>query len=709
MNRWSVRQLDRGLGEYASAWDALHARLFRDNPMLDSRYIDALLQHFGDGSERMCIFHTGGVPQAMCVLHPSSTGLWATFLPSQAQIGPALLNRPELVQALFQALPGVVGEIDFLCNDPAFGDLSNPDNRRRESRDHALTVDIDLTGTFKEYWASRSKNLIKNMSRYERRLQADGMDQRLERIDDTDALEAAVARYARLESSGWKGMQGTAVNMGDAQGAFYLDLMCRFASTSGACVYELWFGEHLAASRLVIVTNSTLVILKTAYAENLSQYAPGRQLLRHVIQDAFQRIPGGRIEFYTDADADMRSWSTGQRWIRHVSFYRYPIAGNIFMMMRAGRQALRFRRAPKAVEPAGRNAAGVEVYSHPDEFPKDVLSFFQSEELSSIEKTVTWYGNFVDTVYPNHGGVRFYVLRMNGRPVAALPILVEQGKMGKQVRSLSNYYSALYAPVIAQEVKADDLVPLITAICAAHAPVGSFRMAPMDPKARTYRRLLNAMRSAGLAPFQFYCFGNWYLSVKGDWASYLAGRPGKVRSTIKRMSKKFDADGGKLEIVQGGHALEEGIKAFEQVYAASWKVPEPYPDFVPGLIRACAEKGWLRLGLAWHESKPVAAQLWIVASGTASIYKVAYDEAYKVYAPGTLLTAMLMQHVLQTDGVAEVDYLIGDDPYKQTWMSDRRERWGLVAYNPRSLGGLLGLLVEIGGRAIRFVTTRRSR
>ena len=94
MNRWTIHRLDRALGEYAPAWDELRARLFGDNPMLDSRFVDALLRHFGDGTERLCIFQTGGMSQAMCILRPSGPGIWSTFLPAQADIGPVLLDGP---------------------------------------------------------------------------------------------------------------------------------------------------------------------------------------------------------------------------------------------------------------------------------------------------------------------------------------------------------------------------------------------------------------------------------------------------------------------------------------------------------------------------------------------------------------------------------------------------------------------------------------
>ena len=98
----------------------------------------------------------------------------------------------------------------------------------------------------------------------------------------------------------------------------------------------------------------------------------------------------------------------------------------------------------------------------------------------------------------------------------------------------------------------------------------------------------------------------------------------------------------------------------QENYAASWKTPEASTLFVPGLIRSCAHRGWLRLGIARLGDLPIAAQIWIVANGKADIYKLAYDERHKNYAAGTILSALLMQHAIDKDKVSEVDYLIGD-------------------------------------------------
>ena len=342
----------------------------------------------------------------------------------------------------------------------------------------------------------------------------------------------------------------------------------------------------------------------------------------------------------------------------------------------------------------------VSVYRHPDEFPSDVKQLFSIGEQESVESSVSWYRNLVNSVYAADAGVHIYVLRKYGHPVAALPVRVKKTPFSQHVESLSNYYTALYAPLIEIGVEVRDMVPLINAVRDAHAPLGSLRFSPMAPESTSFRILQGALQASGFVPFRFFCFGNWCHQVSNDWSTYLRNREGSVRSTIKRMTKKFAADGGTLELVQGGANLDRGLTAYERVYASSWKKPEPYPEFVPGLIRTCAERGWLRLGIAWLNGEPIAAQLWIVANGKANIYKLAYDENFKSYASGTLLTAMLMEHAIEKDRVLEVDYLIGDDPYKKSWMSHRRERWGIIAYNPKTLQGIMGLGKEILGRVL---------
>ena len=65
--------------------------------------------------------------------------------------------------------------------------------------------------------------------------------------------------------------------------------------------------------------------------------------------------------------------------------------------------------------------------------------------------------------------------------------------------------------------------------------------------------------------------------------------------------------------------LERGIDAFEAVYRASWKTPEPFPHFNAALMRQAAGQGALRLGVLWADGRPAAAQYWVVSQGRATV------------------------------------------------------------------------------------------
>src|SRR5260370_2009039 len=108
--------------------------------------------------------------------------------------------------------------------------------------------------------------------------------------------------------------------------------------------------------------------------------------------------------------------------------------------------------------------------------------------------------------------------------------------------------------------------------------------------------------------------------------------------------------------------------------------------------------GGLLLVEPYIDDAPAAAQVWIVNNGTASIYKIAYDQKFKELSVGSYLTMHLMERAIDVDKVREIDYLSGDDRYKSDWMSHRREHWGILAINPRPLLGALPLIRPVAGR-----------
>src|SRR5713226_9389208 len=354
----------------------------------------------------------------------------------------------------------------------------------------------------------------------------------------------------------------------------------------------------------------------------------------------------------------------------------------------------------------------VRVYSGLEELPESFLNLFEEAGRQSIFLALPWFQNFIQTAMAPADRVRIYgaaAAGAQGTPAGMLLMRSSSNSnsfsMPRKLEALANYYSCFYAPHLAVSAgeSHETLRALTQAIAQEKPRWDAVEVKPMDVRSREFPELVEAFKAAGFIVQTFFSFGNWYLPVNGrSFAQYSESLPSVLKNTLNRKRKKLEKTGrAKIEIVTGGQELDAAIDAYMKVYLSSWKQPEPYPQFVPGLIHMCAAMGALRLGIIHVDGEPAAAQLWIVHHGNALIYKLAYDERFGELSVGTILSATLFQHVLDEDKVSQVDYLSGDDAYKKDWMSDRRERWGILALNPRTPRGVLAIARHVGGRALK--------
>src|SRR5262249_46746787 len=231
----------------------------------------------------------------------------------------------------------------------------------------------------------------------------------------------------------------------------------------------------------------------------------------------------------------------------------------------------------------------------------------------------------------------------------------------KTIQSLSNYYTAYFGPVVADDCT--DIIELGQVFAAAlwsdRRQWDVLNLRPLDQQSPMFASLVTAFRQAGIISQTYFCFGNWYLDVAGrSYAEYFKSLPNVLRKNVPYMWRKLQKTAHvRIEIYTGEDGLEQALDDYETVYNTSWRERESHPAFVRGLARMAMEQGWLRLGLLYVDNKPAAAQLWIVHKNVASIYKICYAEQFAKLSVGSILTAHLMEYVIDIDKVKEVDYL----------------------------------------------------
>jgi CelD/BcsL family acetyltransferase involved in cellulose biosynthesis len=719
--------------DHLQDWQRVFARTPRP-PVLEGPFMQKLLEAFGTGQEVLAIHGEPANPTGIGVFCRVRRGVWETFQPAQAPLSAwmhaAEIPYESLMPSLLEALPGMALAVGISKRDPAIHPRPR-DTAQLEALDYIQTAKIAIDRPFADYWKERDKKVRYEIQRRLKRLTEAGLTPRLEVLRDPADVAAAIETYGRLESRGWKGKAGTAVSGDNEQGAFYTALLRDYCARGQARIYRYLFADQTVAMQLCIEGGDTLVFLKTTYDEDFRRYSPGILLKHAIFEHVFNEGRLKQIEFYGAFIEWQSRWTSDSRTLYHVNWFRWAFLAK----MRALRHAL-FRRqstsrptaddetdehADQAAQPGP--TYSVTVHRNLSELPDGYEALFRRPGRDSVFLTLPWYRNFIQSGVVAAGRLRLYAVGKGDKQDAVCAVLPMQGRdsgpgpLGATtLGSLSNYYTSLYAPIVdpARPDLQEILDALASSIARENSRWGLVNLHPLSVDTPVYERLIAAFRNAGMLVQTYFCFGNWYLKVGGrSFAQYWESLPSQLRNTIRRKQRLLEASGSSRLVIHKDPAdLDAALSAYEQVHAASWKNPEPYPQFIRSLCHAYAELGHLRLGILYVDDHPVAAQIWIVSGRIATIYKLVYDERHARLSPGTVLSAFLMRHVIDVDRVYEVDYLTGDDAYKKDWMSDRRERRGILAFNLRTPYGLYAASMHLAARVVKRVAgmvLRRAR
>jgi CelD/BcsL family acetyltransferase involved in cellulose biosynthesis len=166
-----------------------------------------------------------------------------------------------------------------------------------------------------------------------------------------------------------------------------------------------------------------------------------------------------------------------------------------------------------------------------------------------------------------------------------------------------------------------------------------------------------------------------------------AKRSGSTRKKLRQDWNRLAAlDDAAVVADERPEAVREAFEIFLAMEAASWKgaagtalLNAPAEaHFARRLIASYADQGAAFVALLTVAGKPIAAQVVLKSGARAYTWKIAYDEAYQKYSPGSLLVDRLSE-TLVAGGCTSIDSCSPEGGFMSTLWSGRQPTVDVLA------------------------------
>jgi hypothetical protein len=326
------------------------------------------------------------------------------------------------------------------------------------------------------------------------------------------------------------------------------------------------------------------------------------------------------------------------------------------------------------------------VFKNPDflSLPDDIGALFDAAGEKSFFNLPGWYA-----LVSRHGlpPRRRPYLIVDNEATTAFVFQMEEDN--SDLISCTNPYTCEHDAIAGRSPDPGVIQRLIAEIARSGPRRARIQLAGLSPTGEAFEAILAGLRGRyRTRPFRGW--GTCCENVDGkSFKDYLAARSSALTNTWRRKSAALSKTDASFCVHDKAQPLEPFIAAYRQAEQQSWKQDEPFPQFIPELIRFAESIGALRIGMLSIGGETAAVQFWIVWRREALIFKLVHAEKFASFSPGTLLTMHMLEHIFAHDAPAQINFGRGDDAYKKLWVSERTERWGIDAANLRTGRGLM--------------------
>ncbi|HEY3644584.1 MAG TPA: GNAT family N-acetyltransferase [Gammaproteobacteria bacterium] len=299
------------------------------------------------------------------------------------------------------------------------------------------------------------------------------------------------------------------------------------------------------------------------------------------------------------------------------------------------------------------------------------------------------------------GEIEIRTLWRQGRLAAVLPMARRSGHL----ESTSNYHTPLFGILAEDEPAAVSMARELFRDAPARVT-----LATLDPEGATLEACKEAAEEAGYRVVLRPHLLSPYVDLRYGWNEYQRNLHSHLQRNLRRGRRQLEEIGPlKVEIVSGTEALDEHLDEAFEVEASGWKGKSGTAIqsrahtrlFYQRMAHWAAGQGALRLYLLRLGTRVLTMCLTLQRHDHCCMMKGGYDEEFKRFSPGNLLTEALIKDCAGR-GIKRVEIYGEAETYKLNWATGTIQYMRLEAFAPTLAGRMAWMKFRYG----RPVTSR---
>ena len=608
-----------------------------------------------------------------------------------------------------------------------------------------------------------SKNVRKSTRRQLRRLEDFGKVT-WEKSDTSSNFAQLAEDFLKLEASGWKGKEGTALASTAATKAFYKEMIQESAKAGKAKFLSLKLDGRLIAMLSDIHSEKFSYCYKTAYNEEFSSFSPGLQAefknIEYLHRDGIElgdsctststssvnRIWGQKLAFQnlvlslspglarTAVKALPMIQSTVHR-LRNSSnshstnvSQEKPMPKNNTQDKTAKTSDATVCAAPeklsahkqleqnldnivaivdvevndRAAESNGTISINREVIRTLAEFHtvQEAWDKFANDPLNSFSWNMSWWNAF-----ESEGDLHLIKFKRAGQTIGLAPFYVDQWFGLPRFRLLATGDTCTdYVDLVCDPAHYECCVlSLAEYIRSKKFSVVELECTKDDRLATSLKQHLDENYNCDHRVVE----PAWRLQLKDNWDEFKKQTKQSLRRKINKALRRIDSD--EFEISSSTEmSIEDAFETFSDLHTRRFEsmgkpgvfADPKFKEFLKSAVVDFDRNGKCEIVFASHEGKTIASQLYFISANGFQLYQSGYVPDAMKLEPGHLLFTWMAKKAIDR-GDSYLDFLRGNEPYKEYWGADPHEQKKLRMVIKKPLPTAIAKITEIGRKLIR--------